>query len=472
MYEFNVLPFGICTAPFMFTKLMKPVVKLLRSCGFISSIYLDDLCLVGYTYQDCMQNIEATQKLLLALGFIINGEKSNRIPSKSCNYLGFNIDTNKWRLSLPAQKRIRIKSELQTIINLKCCKIRKFAKLLGLLVSACPAIEYGWLYTKQLERCKFLNLQRSGDNYEAFMTVPQYLLPDLNWWVNAIDHSDHRIMNDNYVLEIFSDASKTGWGAACNGQTASGRWSFSESLLHINLLELLAAYFALKIFAKGFYYCQIVLRIDNTTAVSYINRMGRVKYPHLNKVTKDIWQWCESQKIIIVASYIKSKDNIIADRESRQTHPDVEWELTNLGYQKLRAKFPAPQIDLFASRINSKCDKFVSWYSDPDAFAIDAFTLNWSQYLFYAFPPCAVILKALRKIVVDKAEGIMVVPYWPTQPWYPLFMRLLKSDLVKLNSNDVVIPCSSNGNIRTNITLVAGVLSGLHCYSDACQSQP
>lgn len=466
IYQFNVLPFGICTAPFIFTKLMKPIMKLLRSRGFISSIYLDDIFLTGSSYDDCKQNVEFTESLLKSLGFIVNDEKSFKVPSKSCKYLGYIIDTHKWELSLPQEKRTRIRTELVNIKNMKRCKIRKFAQLIGLLISACPAIEYGWLHTKDFERCKYLNLGNDGD-YEKYMTLPQHLLPDINWWLGTIDHSVHRIRNDNYELEIFSDASTTGWGAACNGETANGRWSDCEKLSHINNLELLAAFFALKIFAKDFYNCQILLRIDNTTAICYINRMGGIRYPHLTKVTKDIWQWCMARKIFVVASYIKSSDNVVADKESRRTHPDVEWELSDTGYQRLIDKFTAPQIDLFASRINKKCEVYASWHRDPDAFALDAFTLDWSNLFFYAFPPVAIILKVIRKIISDKAEGIMVVPDWPTQPWYPLFTRQLTSEIVTLKSDDVFIPHSSNQphthmNIRPHLTLVAGVLSGRH----------
>ena len=46
LYEFNVLPFGLSTAPFVFTKIMKPVIKLLRSCGYMSTVYLDDILLM------------------------------------------------------------------------------------------------------------------------------------------------------------------------------------------------------------------------------------------------------------------------------------------------------------------------------------------------------------------------------------------------------------------------------------------
>ncbi|XP_052754135.1 uncharacterized protein LOC128201377 [Galleria mellonella] len=243
------------------------------------------------------------------------------------------------------------------MINIKRCKVRKFAQLIGLLVSACPAVEYGLLYTKQLERHKFLHLKKD-QNYDKYMSLPKTLLPDFKWWLKGITSSVRQIRIDEYHLEIYTDASLTGWGATCRGNTASGSWSKDEKGKHINELELIAAFFGLKIFAKDLKKCQVLLHIDNSTAIAYINRMGGIQFPHLTKVAKDIWRWCEDRALFIYASYIKSADNVIADAESRRIHPDVEWELTNKAFQYICNQFGTPQVDLFASRVNTKCSKF------------------------------------------------------------------------------------------------------------------
>lgn len=47
LYEFNCIPFGLCTAPFLFTKLMKPIAQQLRSRGLLSVFYLDDILSFG-----------------------------------------------------------------------------------------------------------------------------------------------------------------------------------------------------------------------------------------------------------------------------------------------------------------------------------------------------------------------------------------------------------------------------------------
>ena len=42
MYRFVVLPFGLSSAPYVFTKMMRPLVRLWRSKGLKAVVYLDD----------------------------------------------------------------------------------------------------------------------------------------------------------------------------------------------------------------------------------------------------------------------------------------------------------------------------------------------------------------------------------------------------------------------------------------------
>ena len=55
-------------------------------------------------------------------------------------------------------------------------------------------------------------------------------------------------------------------------------------------------------------------------------------------------------------------------------------------------------IDLFASRLNRQVETFVSWKPEPEAWAVDAFSLNWKDIVFYAFPPFSVLGQVLTKI--------------------------------------------------------------------------
>ncbi|CAD6215480.1 GSCOCG00011219001-RA-CDS [Cotesia congregata] len=87
-------------------------------------------------------------------------------------------------------------------------------------------------------------------------------------------------------MEIFSDSSLMGWGYYCDGVKAFGFWDENERKKHINYLELLAAFFAIKCFASKLSNCEILLRLDNTTAIAYVNRAGGVRFRHLSMLSK------------------------------------------------------------------------------------------------------------------------------------------------------------------------------------------
>lgn len=433
-YEFTAMPYGLSIAPRVFSKIMKEVITFLRSRGLQSVIYLDDILCIGNDFFECKSNVQETLNLLECLGFTINYSKSNLEPQKTCKFLGFLFNTESLTLSLPLEKRDNIAQLVKKFSQLPRCTIREFSQLIGVLVAACPAVRYGWLYTKILERQKYLFLLKY-DDYEAKIHLPEIILDDLLWWSRNIYKTCCPMRTLGYKKEIYTDASLIGWGAFCQGKRANGSWKYEERKYHINFLELLAALLGLKSFARNDHNCAILLRIDNTTAISYVNRQGGIQYPHLNKVAREIWQWCEDRNIWLFASYINSRDNIEADEESRRINPDIEWELSSSAYEQIIKKFGDPDVDLFASRANAKSQCYISWKPDPEAMAVDAFTINWREYYFYAFPPFSLLLKLFRKIVDDEATGIVVFPYWPSQPWFPIMKKLLKSDILYFSPN-------------------------------------
>ena len=56
---------------------------------------------------------------------------------------------------------------------------------------------------------------------------------------------------------------------------------------------------------------------------------------------------------------------------------------------------------------------------------MDSFTVSWHSLKFYAFLSFSVISRTLKKIQGKKAEGILVVPCWPNQAWFPVLFKML-----------------------------------------------
>jgi hypothetical protein len=123
-----------------------------------------------------------------------------------------------------------------------------------------------------------------------------------------------------------------------------------------------------------------------------------------------------------------------------------------------------PVIDLFASRINKQLDQYVSYRPDPFASDINAFTISWADTNFYCFPPFSFMLRVVRKIICNRARGVLVVPQWPTQSWYPMLLPILEQPPVVLSpaQNMLLLPSKPkqrhplHKKLRLAICLVSG----------------
>ncbi|XP_074102142.1 uncharacterized protein LOC141529496 [Cotesia typhae] len=399
IYEFVCLPFGLCTCPLTFTKLMKPVINYLRLKGLLSVVYLDDFLCLGHSVPECSENLGQTIELLERLGFIVNFEKSKLEPDRRCRYLGFMLDSSKMRVELPGDKKVVIEKQIKDLRKKGTVKIRDFAKVIGLIVACCPAVEYSLLHCRSFEKAKIRSLEKSGGCFDAVMVIPKSTRRDWDWWLKTLPNASKKVRNNQYERTVYSDASLSGWGAFCEGESANGLWRQEERMLHINHLELKAALIALKCFAADLRDTDILIRVDNTTTMAYINRMGGVRYAELHKLACELWDWCEDRKLWIYASYIPSKENVEADRSSRIDNSDAEWELADYAFEKIVKRFGKLKIDLFASRINTKYRVYCSWKRDPNAFAFDAFTVTSSSPGCKAYPGCR---QAISQALLDK----------------------------------------------------------------------
>ncbi len=72
IYEFNCLPFGLSSAPWVFTKTLKPVAALLWEIGVRMIVYIDDILILAEAKETAQEQAEALVYLLECLGFIIN----------------------------------------------------------------------------------------------------------------------------------------------------------------------------------------------------------------------------------------------------------------------------------------------------------------------------------------------------------------------------------------------------------------
>ena len=121
-----------------------------------------------------------------------------------------------------------------------------------------------------------------------------------------------------------------------------------------------------------------------------------------------------------------------------------EWSLNLSAFLSLTRWFYFPEIDLFDRRLNHVVPKFVSYRSEPGVWATDAFSLNWHSLQFYAFPHFSIIGKVLTKIKQVTARGILIVPLWSTQYWFPFAMSLIVSRSILLKARVIFFNLPGN----------------------------
>jgi len=117
MWEFACLPFGLASAPRVFTEIMKPVVGMLHKMGVRLIVYLDDILIMAESKQLANRHAQLVFSTLENLGFVVNYEKSVMIPSPVMEFLCFLVDSTTMTLALPRKKVRKIQRECQKALT-------------------------------------------------------------------------------------------------------------------------------------------------------------------------------------------------------------------------------------------------------------------------------------------------------------------------------------------------------------------
>ena len=461
-YEFTCLPFGLATAPRIFTKLLRPVVGFLRSHGVRCVIYLDDLLIMQQDREVLVEHTATVVHLLEALGFLINYPKSHLEPSQILNFLGFVVDSLKRELRLPQEKLAHLKQEARSILKGEYASARKLAQLLGKMSAAVLAVQPAPLHYRELQHLKHTALKAGG--YDAKVKVSSRAKQDLAWWVNNLDQwNGKKLQLTTPEISIETDASRSGWGAFSQGESTGGCWDQQESHFHINALEMLAVFYALKAFLKYQQGVSVLILSDNQSVVAHINKLGGTRSQDLIALTKRIWKWCLDRNIQMIAQHIPGNLNITADFLSRYVRDRTDWILNPDIFAALNRTWGPLQVDLFASRFSAQLQRFFSWRADPDAEATDAFSQCWSQILGFAHPPWCLVSRVLHKAQIERATLVVIAPLWKTQAWFPVMMEMLMDHPILLPEEGNVVTPSPNCGCPVQLAvprLVAWKVSG------------
>ena len=479
LYEFLVLPFGLATAPYVFTKLSKPVVAFLRRMGIRLIIYLDDLLVIGASELECAANVEKTLKVLRDAGFVVNLKKSRLQPSQSFQYLGLVWDSVACQISLPPVRHQVILDQAFKCLQSVSPSCASLLRLLGLMSAAILAVPLIRLKSRFLQRA-VIAVYRSDEDADLPVPLSGVPLQDLLWvsqllltdcvaplWPPRLDHAD---------LRVASDASDEGWGLYFAGQMERARWAPADALLHINVKELMV----LLIFLREFYSrCNLRIKtirweVDNTSALAYVKKQGGTSSLPLLQVASEVLLLASHLGVTILPVYIPSEQNLHADFASRfRDLPDLH--LLPSVFRKMCSKWGTPEIDLFASPASRQLPRFYAWDAATTAEHFDALSRPWHFKMAYLFPPIPLIPRVIDKLFQSSGAFFLVTPFWPNQTWFPLLRLLPVVDVRRLPLSPTLIVDLQTGEPPLNLLdlrLVVWLLSDVSMVSRTSERTP
>ena len=301
VYQFQVLPFGLNTAPQVFTRLGHTVSAYLHRQGISVIPYLDDW-LVHHPDRQVLLRHQAQQLDVLDLvGFILNRKKSELDLTQDIQFLRIRLRLDLGEASLPESKAREIVARARHLSSLNILTYSQVAQFMGSLNWASGLIPLGRLYLRPLQY-HFHSLGLTNRFTPPRRSDPLVLANLLRHWQDLhFLTSGIQIRPFHVDLTIFTDASTQGWGAHMGHSQISGTWTHTERQLHINCLELKAVMLALRHWAPVL---QVMITMDNSTVVFYINKQGGTHSPNLLRLTVELLLCLEFQNIKVRARHI------------------------------------------------------------------------------------------------------------------------------------------------------------------------
>ena len=139
-YSFNVLPFGLSSAPYVFTKVVRVLVKFWRAQGIRCMVYFDDGSAAGTSFAEAMRIGVYIRSTLESAGFVINDKKSCFTPTQTPTMLGFELDLIRGFFFVTMARIEKFKTLIVKLASKKKVSAKELAAVTGHIVSMSLAL--------------------------------------------------------------------------------------------------------------------------------------------------------------------------------------------------------------------------------------------------------------------------------------------------------------------------------------------
>ena len=330
-YVFTVLPFGLSSACYMFTKLLRPLVRYWRAKGLRVLVYLDDgLCAVAGR-QKALEASELVRTTLARAGFVVHLIKSIWEPIRRLPWLGFVVDLELGQIEVPQAKLTALQHMLDHACRLVQILARCLASIVGKIISMGLAIGP---VSRFMIRSVYVALEARQSWCDLLRLSPE-ARAELEFWVASFaDYNSQPIWHSPSAMRVvYSDASDTGYGwyvvehCSC---VAFGQWSAKEAGQSSTWRKLTAVWLVLLSVAPKLTNTRVRWFMDNN--VARILQVGS-KNLQLHAIALKVFALSVQYQIRLEPEWIPRELNKRADYLSRIVDHD-DWLLNPVVFNK------------------------------------------------------------------------------------------------------------------------------------------
>ena len=247
-FVFQVLPFGLSTAPWAFTRVIKPIKAHLRRQGVSVASFFDDFLILAGSQQLTRDHTQMTKELLEKLGFRINLAKSSFTPQRSLEFLGVVLNLSDLTLSLPQSKVDKILRWVGEGGEREYFSRRDLESLVGFLNFTASYLPLGRLFLVPI--IVWMNFHMAVESRDLLVPIDQELRSALIPWTDLEALRSPVPMHVEIPsVDIMTDASAYGWGGVMIPFQVRGTWGPSLEEFSMNWKELRAIFLTLSYFA-------------------------------------------------------------------------------------------------------------------------------------------------------------------------------------------------------------------------------
>ena len=257
-FKFTVLPLGLSVGPYIFSKVMRPLVRHWRSKALTIVVYLDDGISAAQSFSRCEEQSLLVRSDLVKSGFVPNKDKCQWVPIQIICWLGIFGDFKNNCMFIPPEKISRTFQDVVEIMSCRSVSARKLGRVTGrIILSFLIMGDVCKLMTKALHR-----LIECRKGWDAQVVLDSDVLVELIFWREHLQSLNRRSIWRKRTLPsrvVYSDASAVGCAAfiSMNDRPVSHKnWDAIEMKQSSTWRELMCVGHALRSFAhflKGTY---------------------------------------------------------------------------------------------------------------------------------------------------------------------------------------------------------------------------